>query len=107
MASGPGRGLRVTVSKEEKVTVVKISDWMPMNEPPTNLYRSPSLGQISTNNAQLNSSTSTSDCEFHFNVEVAELGLSLVDHTPEEILYLSLQGFLLSYSTGLGSGISR
>ncbi|CAI9779714.1 unnamed protein product [Fraxinus pennsylvanica] len=108
VAGGPGRGLRVTVSKEEKVTVVKISDWMPLNEPPTNLYRSPSsLRQISVNNAQLNSSTSTSDCEFHFNVEVAELGLSLVDHTPEEILYLSLQGFLLSYSTGLGSGVSR
>ncbi|PQM34057.1 uncharacterized protein Pyn_27596 [Prunus yedoensis var. nudiflora] len=37
----------------------------------------------------------------------AELGISIIDHTPEEILYLSVQNLLFAYSTGLGSGISR
>ncbi|KAH6821656.1 hypothetical protein C2S53_018849 [Perilla frutescens var. hirtella] len=48
-----------------------------------------------------------SDNEFDFKLKVVELGLSIVDHTPEEILYLSLKNFLLSYSTGPGSGTSR
>ncbi|XP_012842600.1 PREDICTED: uncharacterized protein LOC105962815 isoform X1 [Erythranthe guttata] len=108
VAGGPRRGLRVTIIREEKVNVVKISDWMPENEAPMLLNRSLSyVQQISENKSQLQPSTFNSDCEFHLILEVAELGLSVVDHTPEEILYLSLQNFLLSYSTGLGSGISR
>ncbi|KAL3812236.1 hypothetical protein ACJIZ3_013504 [Penstemon smallii] len=102
VVGGPRRGLRVTIIREEKVNVVKISDWMPENDAPTLLNRSPSLQQIYESK-----STLASDSEFHLILEVAELGLSIVDHTPEEILYLSLQNFLLSYSTGLGSGISR
>jgi vacuolar protein sorting-associated protein 13A/C len=46
-------------------------------------------------------------CEFHVVLELAELGISVIDHTPEEILYLSVQNLLLAYSTGLGSGFSR
>lgn len=108
MAGGPRRGLRVTIVREGKVNVVKISDWMPENEEPTILNRSlSSVQQISENKSQLQQSTFVSDCEFHLILEVAELGLSIVDHTPEEILYFSLQNFMLSYSTGLGSGISR
>ncbi|KAL8484750.1 hypothetical protein ACS0TY_027161 [Phlomoides rotata] len=103
---GPRRGLRVTIIREEKVNVVRISDWMPENEA-IPLNRSPSLQSISDSNYQLQPSTFVSDHEFHFILEVADLGLSIIDHTPEEILYLSLQNFLLSYSTGLGSGISR
>lgn len=102
----PEKALRVTVLKEEKMNVVRISDWMPVNDTPTNLTRTPSLSQVSGNSPS-QQSIYTSDSEFHVIVEVAELGLSIIDHTPEEILYLSVQSLLLSYSTGLGSGVSR
>lgn len=106
---GPNRALRVNILKEDKVNVIRISDWMPENEPHTAINRrvSSSISQISENDSQLQQSASTSNCEFHIIFEVAELGLSIIDHTPEEILYLSMQNLLLSYSTGLGSGISR
>ncbi|KAL6576075.1 hypothetical protein OROHE_000546 [Orobanche hederae] len=108
VAGGSRRGIRVSIIREDKVNVVKISDWIPENEAPTLLNRSiSSVQQISESMSQLQPTTLGSDCEFHLTLEVAELGLSIVDHTPEEILYLSLQNFLLSYSTGLGSGISR
>ncbi|XP_073302377.1 uncharacterized protein [Primulina huaijiensis] len=104
----PGRPLRVTILREEKVNVVQISDWMPDEEAPRLLNRSlSSLLQISDNKYQSKQSTCSSYGEFHLIVEVADLGLSIIDHTPEEILYCSLQNFLLSHSTGLGSGISR
>ncbi|KAL0308081.1 UNVERIFIED_CONTAM: putative vacuolar protein sorting-associated protein 13A, partial [Sesamum angustifolium] len=104
----PKRGLRVTVIREEKVNVVKIIDWTPETEVTPLLDRSlSSVQQIFESKSQLQPSTSVSGCEFHLILEVAELGLSIVDHTPEEILYLSLRNFLLSYSTGLDSGISR
>lgn len=106
---GPNRALRVNILKEDKVNVIRISDWMPENEPRTAINRrvSSSISQISENDSQLQQSASTSNCEFHIIFEVAEFGLSIIDHTPEEILYLSMQNLLLSYSTGLGSGISR
>ncbi|XP_057809782.1 uncharacterized protein LOC131024279 [Salvia miltiorrhiza] len=108
VAGGPRRNLRVTIIREEKVNVVKISDWMPENDVPVLLNRSASMvQQVSESNYQLEPSPLVSESEFHFILEVAELGLSIVDHTPEEILYLSLKTFMLSYSTGLGSGISR
>lgn len=109
VAGGPARALRVTVIKEEKTNVIKISDWMPENEPPTTISRSMplSLSAASGNDYQNQQFLSTSDCEFHLIVELPELGLSIIDHTPEEILYLSIQNLMLSHSTGLGSGISR
>lgn len=108
VTGGPRRNLRVTIFREEKVNVVAISDWMPESEVPALLNRSvSSVRQVSESNYQLQPSTLVSESEFHFILEVAELGLSIIDHTPEEILYLSLKNFLLSYSTGLGSGISR
>ncbi|XP_020230234.1 uncharacterized protein LOC109811015 [Cajanus cajan] len=97
---GPTRALRVTIVKEEKINVVKISDWMPENEP-TRRHLS------SMNDSQKQQLMSITDCEFHINFDLAELGMSIVDHTPEEILYLSVQNLVLAYSTGLGSGISR
>lgn len=105
VAGGPRRNLRVTIIREEKVNVVKISDWMPENEVPELLNRSASFVQQVTD--QLQPPMPVAESEFHFILEVSELGLSIVDHTPEEILYLSLKTFMLSYSTGLGSGISR
>ncbi|MCD7461327.1 hypothetical protein HAX54_045897 [Datura stramonium] len=56
----------------------------------------------------LEQTLSNSESEFHVIVEVAELGLSVIDHTPEEILYLSVQSLCSLHSTqGLGSGVSR
>ncbi|XP_024958370.1 uncharacterized protein LOC102625672 isoform X2 [Citrus sinensis] len=103
---GPARALRVTVLKEERTNIVKISDWMPENEPAAVLSRripSPLPGSGS----QQQQSLSLSDSEFHVIVELAELGISFIDHTPEEILYLSVRSLLLAYSMGLGSGFSR
>ncbi|XP_043709636.1 uncharacterized protein LOC122658659 isoform X2 [Telopea speciosissima] len=104
---GPTSALRITVLKQEKMNVVKISDWMPENGLNAVMPgRSPSsLSHMSQSDLQLQQSQA--DCEFHVIVELAELGLSIIDHTPEEILYLSVQNLLLSHSTGLGSGISR
>uniref|UniRef100_A0A7N0UXF0 PH domain-containing protein n=1 Tax=Kalanchoe fedtschenkoi TaxID=63787 RepID=A0A7N0UXF0_KALFE len=106
--TGPARALRVTISKEDKINVIKISDWLPENEPAAEMVRSLSLlSSQNQNDVPHQHSLPTSNIEFHFTVEVAELGLSVVDHTPEEILYLSIQNLLVSHSTGLGSGISR
>ena len=108
LASGPSRALRVTTVKEEKINIVKISDWMPESEPIGTLSRTDtSLSQLSLKNPQLQQSLSSAVSEFHVIVELAELGVSIVDHTPEEILYLSVQNLFVSYSTGLGSGYSR
>ncbi|TQE02763.1 hypothetical protein C1H46_011592 [Malus baccata] len=101
----PSKALRVTVIKEEKVNVIKISDWMPEIDPSGILstsHTSP-LSQLSIQQQ----SPVIADCEFHVIIELAELGISIIDHTPEEILYLSVQNLVCAYSTGLGSGISR
>jgi len=103
VADGPTRALLVSIVKEEKVNVVKISDWMLDNEPIGVLSRS----HLSSMNDSQKHLMSITDCEFHVNFDLAELGISIIDHTPEEILYLSVQNLVLAYSTGLGSGISR
>jgi len=109
MDGGPSRPLRVTILKEDKMNVVKISDWMPENEPSMNISSraTPPLSQISGNDAQVQQLQATTDCEFHVILELAELGVSIIDHTPEEILYVSVQNLLLAHSTGLGSGFTR
>ncbi|KAK1380403.1 Calcium-dependent lipid-binding family protein [Heracleum sosnowskyi] len=105
----PTRALRINILREDKVYVIKISDWMLENEseaaPSKSSYLSSS--QILKNDTNLQQSRPTADSEFHVSFEISELGLSIIDHTPEELLYLSLQSLLLSYSTGLGSGMSR
>lgn len=105
---GPARALRVTIIKEDRMNVIKISDWMPENEPSAIISRRvrPSLSQLSGSDTQ-QQQLSTSDSEFHVILELAELGISVIDHTPEEILYLSVQNLLVAYSTGFGSGFSR
>ncbi|KAG9446693.1 hypothetical protein H6P81_012821 [Aristolochia fimbriata] len=107
VSGGPVTALCVSILKEGKMYVVKIRDWMPSNEPEVlSLRQTPLTSPRPSEVDQLQSSLA-SECEFHVIVELADFGLSVIDHTPEEILYLSLQNFLLSYSTGLGSGISR
>ncbi|KAI8561923.1 hypothetical protein RHMOL_Rhmol04G0379800 [Rhododendron molle] len=101
---GPSKAVRVTIIKEEKTNVIKITDWMPQNGAIVKQKSPMSVSQVPENDYQ---QSNTSNCEFHVIIELAELGLSLIDHTPEEILYLSVQNLLVSYSTGLDSGISR
>ncbi|KAH0638247.1 hypothetical protein KY289_038162, partial [Solanum tuberosum] len=107
VSGGPKKALHVIIQKEEKVNVVKISDWMPENATYSILNRNLSLLPSSGSSSVSEQTLSNSESEFHVIVEVAELGLSVIDHTPEEILYLSVQSLVLSYSTGLGSGVSR
>lgn len=97
---GPERALGIAVGKEDKINVITISDWVTENEPSTGKFSADNQNDILDQPA-------TSNCEFHFIVEISELGLSVIDHTPEEILYLSIQNLLVSHSVGLGSGISR
>lgn len=105
---GPSKALRVTIGKEDKINVIKISDWLPENEPAAEMIRSFSvLSSQNPNDILHRQSTSRVNTEFHFTLDVTELGLSVVDHTPEEILYFSVQNLLVSHSSGLGSGISR
>ncbi|KAG9136747.1 hypothetical protein Leryth_004514 [Lithospermum erythrorhizon] len=99
------RALCVGVIKEEKMHVVKIRDWSAKRISRGILHSS--LSQVTATNTSAQQAVSSTECEFHVIVEVGELGLSIVDHTPEEILYFSIQNLLLSYSTGLGSGVSR
>lgn len=105
----PTRALRINIMKEDKVNVIKISDWMLENEPQAISSTTSSLSSslISKSDTYLQQSRSTSNCEVHVIFEISELGLSIIDHAPEELLYLSLQSLLLSYTTGLDSGISR
>lgn len=109
IGGGPATALRVTILKEEKMNIVKISDWMPETETNAimNVKLSSSLSHIPRNDSQQQQPATTIDSEFHVIVDVSELGVSIVDHTPEEILYLSVQNLLLAYSTGLESGLSR
>ncbi|KAL9254718.1 Intermembrane lipid transfer protein vps13A-like protein, partial [Drosera capensis] len=106
---GPARAIRVTVLKEEKMNIVKISDWIPSDEGLAIVRRrvSSSVAPLPQTDFQHQQSTSISDAECHVIVELSELGISITDHTPEEILYLSVQNLMLSHSSGLGADISR
>ncbi|KAI4335042.1 hypothetical protein L6164_013726 [Bauhinia variegata] len=106
---GSARALHVTIMKEERVNVVRISDWIPESEPTRVLSRRsiPSMSQISKTDLQKQQPVPIADSEFHITFELAELGISIIDHTPEEILYLSVQNLFVAYSTGLDYGISR
>lgn len=101
--SGPVTPLRLTVFKEGNTSVVKVADWMPSNE---ELAIVP-VGLLEPSPSEHTLSAVGSDNQFHVIVELQEFGLSVVDHTPEELLYLSIQNLIMSYGTGLGSGTSR
>lgn len=106
VSGGPVKPLHVAVLKEGKIHVIKISDWMPVSETAAIM---PVRGALNLSQQPENDPKHlpSADIEFHVTIELSELGISVIDHTPEEILYLSVSNLLLSYSTGLGSGISR
>lgn len=106
-SSGPTKAVRLTVLKEGKIQIGRISDWMPENETPESIHKMVPLRALQPSEVDYKQSSSASDGELHVSFEVTELGLSIIDHMPEEILYLSVQSLLLSYSSGLGSGIRR
>ncbi|XP_038986983.1 uncharacterized protein LOC103722332 isoform X2 [Phoenix dactylifera] len=106
-SSGPTKAVHLSVLKEGKIHIGRISDWMPENETPESIHEIVPLPVFQPSVVGYKQSSSASDSELHVTFEVTELGLSIVDHMPEEILYLSVQNLLLSYSSGLGSGISR
>ena len=101
------KALSVTVLKEGKLHVVQVSDWLPDNR---------NLGQIiermlspifQPSEVDYGQSSPDLDSEFHVTLELTELGISVIDHMPEEVLYLSVQQLLLAYSSGMGSGVNR
>ncbi|PKA57778.1 hypothetical protein AXF42_Ash015155 [Apostasia shenzhenica] len=106
-SSGPMKALRIIVLKEGKLQIARISDWMPENEAPMVMDGRIPLPMFEPSENDYKQSSSELDCEFHIIFELAELGLSIIDHMPEEILYLSIQNLLFSYSSGIGSGITR
>ncbi|XP_033133174.1 uncharacterized protein LOC103833364 [Brassica rapa] len=94
--TGPTRSIRVTIVKEDKRNVVRISDWMPAIEPTSSINRrlpSSSLSELSVNESQQSHLLASEESEFHVVVELAELGISVIDHAPEEILYISVVEF--------------
>lgn len=105
--NGPIRPLHFTVLKEGKVNIARICDWMPDNDSVALVHGGISLPVFQPSNSDYGMSPSASDSECHVTFELAELGLSVIDHMPEEILYLSMQSLSVSYSSGLGLGISR
>uniref|UniRef100_A0A0E0NER2 C2 domain-containing protein n=1 Tax=Oryza rufipogon TaxID=4529 RepID=A0A0E0NER2_ORYRU len=101
------KALRVTVLKEGKFHVTQINDWLPDNrtrEQTTERLLSPIFQPSEVDSGQ---SSPDLDSEFHVTLELTEFGLSIIDHMPEEILFLSVQQLLLAYSSGMGSGINR
>lgn len=106
-SNGPRRALRFTVLKEEKVQVCRISDWMPNNGTPTIVQGKVPLPLLQSSENDCEQSCPAVETEFHVTFELAELGLSIIDHMPEEILYFSVQNLLLAYSSGLDAGLSR
>ncbi|XP_024542530.1 uncharacterized protein LOC9648284 isoform X1 [Selaginella moellendorffii] len=101
-SSSPGPVLQVKVHRDGAIHLVSVTNSITRPE-------DMSIVPVSSSSTQLPERTQTSQAEnqFHTSIELAELGLSIVDHTPEELLYLSVINFFVSYSTGLGSQISR
>ncbi|KAL3679175.1 hypothetical protein R1sor_022131 [Riccia sorocarpa] len=101
----PVAALTVRVFKEGSLKVVRISDWKPsdldLSIVPTSVTGTPPRVPEPAPAASGNEN------QFHASLELAELGISVVDHTPEELLYITMQNLTLSYATGLGSGTNR
>lgn len=94
--------LRATVLSEGSTKVFKVADYTPgTGNMSVVIVGSP------TNHRSLAPDFYNLENQFHTSIELAEFGLSIVDYTPEELLYVSIQNLVLSYATGLGSGTSR
>jgi vacuolar protein sorting-associated protein 13A/C len=106
-SGGLKKALCVTVLKEGKLHVTQISDWLPDNRNRRQTIERMLSPIFQPSEADYGQSSPDLDSEFHVTLELTELGISVIDHMPEEILYLSVQQLLLAYSSGMGSGINR
>jgi vacuolar protein sorting-associated protein 13A/C len=102
---GPVKALHVKVSKEGRMKVVKVADWKPSDSDMSIVLYSSDASPVRTTEPP--QPATGSDNQFHAIFELAELGISIVDHTPEELLYVTMQNLVIQYATGLGSGTSR
>ncbi|KAK1282846.1 hypothetical protein QJS10_CPB22g00662 [Acorus calamus] len=84
VVGGPVRALRLSVSKEGKTCVSRISDWMPESVPleVMNIRVPMPLSQLS--GSDFKKSPLDVESEFHITFELTELGISIIDHMPEE-----------------------
>ncbi|CAM6102066.1 unnamed protein product [Calypogeia fissa] len=102
---GPVAALHVRVSKEGLMKVVQVADWRPSD---TDLSIVPYNSEASpARTPERIQPPVGSENQFHAILELAELGISIVDHTPEELLYVTMQTLVVQYATGLGAGTSR
>jgi vacuolar protein sorting-associated protein 13A/C len=99
---GPAVALQTIIFKEGMFNVFRVVDWKPSND---NLSIV-SIGAPNTPQTPTPESGSLEN-QFHTVIELDEFGLSIIDHTPEELLYVSIQNLVFNYATGLGSGTSR
>lgn len=106
-SSGLKKALRITVVKEGKLHVTQISDWLPENRTRGQITERLLSPIFQPSEVDCGQSSQDLDSEFHVTLELTELGISIIDHMPEEVLYLSVQQLLLAYSSGMGSGINR
>ncbi|KAJ1696999.1 hypothetical protein LUZ63_005511 [Rhynchospora breviuscula] len=106
-SSVPKKPLRVTVFKEGKMQVNRVTDWMPETGTQPQVIERVTSPIFQPSEIEYGQSSVGPESEVHMSFELAELGLSIIDHMPEEILYLSVQKLFVSYSSGMGSGISR
>jgi vacuolar protein sorting-associated protein 13A/C len=106
-SSGPKKPLRILVFKEGKIWVNQVTDWMPETGIQPQTIERVSSPIFQPSEIEYGQSSVGTESEVHMSFELAEMGLSIVDHMPEEIVYLSVQKLFVSYSSGMGSGISR
>ncbi|KAK3157946.1 hypothetical protein QOZ80_2AG0130600 [Eleusine coracana subsp. coracana] len=106
-SNGLKKALCVTVLKEGKLHVTQISDWLPDNRTRGQTIERILSPIFQPSEVDYGQSSPDLDSEFHVTLELTELGISVIDHMPEEVLYLSVQQLLLAYSSGMGSGINR
>ncbi|KAJ3675683.1 hypothetical protein LUZ60_004725 [Juncus effusus] len=103
----PKKPLRVTIFKEGKKQITRVTDFTPETGNKSMKERgltSPIFQPSEVDYGRMEELGVES--EFHVIFELAELGVSVVDHMPEEVMYLSVQNLLVSYSSGMGSGPS-
>eukprot|EP00850_Spirogloea_muscicola_P005223 SM000023S07679 [mRNA] locus=s23:814661:836470:+ [translate_table: standard] len=112
-SSGAVAAIHVLVAQELLgFTVACICDWHPGDALEGALaLTSSSQEEVSASTRMRQQAEAAADGgsknQFHIQLHLEDIGLSVVNHTPQELLYVSMQTAIFSYSTGLGSGISR
>eukprot|EP00850_Spirogloea_muscicola_P018627 SM000173S02996 [mRNA] locus=s173:28246:52241:- [translate_table: standard] len=112
-SSGAVAAIHVLVAQELLgLTVACICDWHPGDSMEGALALTSSLQEEVSASTRMQqqaeaAANESSENQYHIQLHLEDFGLSVVNHTPLELLYVSMQTAIFSYSTGLGSGISR